>query len=103
MSNGKGTKATFACRHFDREIILLCVRWYLRYKLRLRDRVEMMAERGRAPIRITVDGCAASHRAAIIIARVELLSRIHKSQFALSHLRLRDQAVPAIRNAVLSA
>jgi hypothetical protein len=37
----------FAGRHFDREIILLCVRWYLRFKLSLRDLVEMMAERGR--------------------------------------------------------
>ena len=33
-------------RHFDREVIVLCVRWYLRYKLSLRDLVEMMAERG---------------------------------------------------------
>ncbi|HTF70215.1 MAG TPA: hypothetical protein VK638_46820 [Edaphobacter sp.] len=46
MSNGKGTKAMVAGRHFDREVILLCVRWYLRYKLSLRDLVEMMAERG---------------------------------------------------------
>jgi transposase-like protein len=45
MSNAKGTKAMFAGRHFDREVILLCVRWYLRYKLSLRDLVEMMAER----------------------------------------------------------
>jgi transposase-like protein len=36
----------FAGRHFDREVILLCVRWYLRFKLSLRDLVEMMAERG---------------------------------------------------------
>jgi transposase-like protein len=36
----------FGGRHFDREIIVLCVRWYLRYKLILRDVVEMMAERG---------------------------------------------------------
>src|SRR5258708_36993928 len=33
-------------RHFDREVIVLCVRWYLRYKLSLRDLVEIMAERG---------------------------------------------------------
>jgi transposase-like protein len=39
-------KNLFAGRHFDREVILLCVRWYLRYKLSLRDLVEMMAERG---------------------------------------------------------
>jgi transposase-like protein len=36
----------FKGRHFDREIIILCVRWYLRYKLSFRDLVEMMAERG---------------------------------------------------------
>jgi transposase, IS6 family len=36
----------FNGRHFDPEIIVLCVRWYLRYKLSLRDLVEMMAERG---------------------------------------------------------
>jgi hypothetical protein len=36
----------FAGRHFDREIIILCARWYLRFKLSLRDLVEMMAERG---------------------------------------------------------
>jgi transposase-like protein len=36
----------FKGRHFDRDIIVLCVRWYLRYKLSFRDLVEMMAERG---------------------------------------------------------
>ncbi|MFM0030127.1 IS6 family transposase [Paraburkholderia madseniana] len=36
----------FNGRHFDREVIVLCVRWYLRYKLSLRDLVEIMAERG---------------------------------------------------------
>jgi hypothetical protein len=46
MSKGKGLEGLFDGRHFDREIIVLCVRWYLRYKLSLRDLVEMMAERG---------------------------------------------------------
>lgn len=36
----------FKYRHFDREIIILCVRWYVSYKLSYRDLVEMMAERG---------------------------------------------------------
>ena len=36
----------FKGRHFDREIIILCVRWYLRFKLSFRDLVEMTAERG---------------------------------------------------------
>jgi transposase-like protein len=35
----------FEGRHFDREIIVLCVRWYLRFKLSFRDLVEMMSER----------------------------------------------------------
>ena len=46
MGELKGMKELFAGRHFDREIIVLCVRRYLRYKLSLRDLVEMMAERG---------------------------------------------------------
>jgi transposase-like protein len=45
MSKGKGLEWLFEGGHFDREIIVLCVRWYLRYKLGLRDLVEMMAER----------------------------------------------------------
>ena len=36
----------FKGRDFDREIIVLCVRWYLTYKLSSRDLVQMMAERG---------------------------------------------------------
>src|SRR6202521_853180 len=36
----------FKGRHFDRDVIILCVRWYLRYKLSFRDLVEMMAEGG---------------------------------------------------------
>jgi transposase-like protein len=36
----------FKGRHFNREIIVLCVRWYLRFKLSFRDLVEMMTERG---------------------------------------------------------
>src|SRR5215213_10444831 len=35
----------FRGRHFDRAVIILCVRWYITYKLSYRDLVEMMAER----------------------------------------------------------
>jgi transposase-like protein len=35
----------FKGRHFNHEIILLCVRWYVSYKLSYRDLAEMMAER----------------------------------------------------------
>src|SRR5438874_6840381 len=36
----------FKDRHFDQEIIVLCVRWHLQSKLSTRDLVEMMAEHG---------------------------------------------------------
>ncbi len=228
----------FEGRHFDREIIVLCVRWYLRFKLSFRDLVEMMAERnlsmahttimrwvhhyapeferrwnrfarpagpswrvdetyvkirgqwvylyravdragktvdfrlssrrdvaaakaffrkavktqGSTPTTITLDGYAASHRAvremqadgqlaavttlrsskylnnlieqdhrgvklrigpmldlkrfrtaAVTIAGIELLRRIHKGQFNLGRLRLKDRSTPAVWNAVLAA
>ena len=40
------TSQPFKWRHFQAEIILLCVRWYLRYPLSYRDLEEMMCERG---------------------------------------------------------
>ena len=39
-------QSPFKWRHFEAEIILLCVRWYLRYALNYRDLEEMMRERG---------------------------------------------------------
>jgi transposase-like protein len=46
VSEEKSIAELFRGRHFDREVIILCVRWYLRYKLSSRDLVEMMSERG---------------------------------------------------------
>lgn len=37
---------SFKWRHFEAEIILLCVRWYLKYALSYQDLEEMMLERG---------------------------------------------------------
>ncbi|TKI22204.1 IS6 family transposase, partial [Bacillus mycoides] len=36
----------FKWKHYQPDIILLTVRWYLRYNLSFRDLVEMMEERG---------------------------------------------------------
>jgi IS6 family transposase len=36
----------FKWRHYEADIILLCVRWYLRYALSYRDLEELMRERG---------------------------------------------------------
>ena len=44
----------FKRRHFDRLIIILCVRWSVRFKLSYRDLVEMMAERGLSMAHTTI-------------------------------------------------
>jgi transposase-like protein len=46
MDKLESPEELFAGRHFGREVIVLCVRWFLRFKLSLQDLVEMMAERG---------------------------------------------------------
>jgi transposase-like protein len=46
MAGFLGLDEVFEGRHVDREVIVLCVRWYLRFALSFRDLVEMMAERG---------------------------------------------------------
>ena len=46
MKSSPHLDALFKYRHFDRQIIILCVRWYVSYKLSYRDLVEMMADRG---------------------------------------------------------
>ncbi len=42
----KCNSSPFKWRHYEAEIILLCVRWYCRYGLSYRDLAEMMRERG---------------------------------------------------------
>jgi transposase-like protein len=54
MGKLKSVDELFAGRHFDREVIILCVCWYLRFKLSLRDLVEMMAERGLSMTHTTI-------------------------------------------------
>jgi len=54
----------FEGRHLVRELIILCVRWYLRFEISFRDLVEMMAERGLSMAHTTV--------------MRELLRRIHE-------------------------
>ncbi|PVE22795.1 IS6 family transposase [Microvirga sp. KLBC 81] len=68
----------FKGRHFDRSVILLCVRWYLAYNLSLRNLEEMMAERG-----ISVDH-ATVHR-----------WTIHYAPFLLEQFNRRKRATTA--------
>jgi transposase-like protein len=54
MGKLKTAEELFKGRHLDRGIVILCVRWYLRFKLSLRDLVEMMAERGLSMAHTTI-------------------------------------------------
>jgi transposase-like protein len=46
MTELPSAQELFKGRHFDQEIIVLCVRWYLSFRLSSRNLVQMMAERG---------------------------------------------------------
>jgi IS6 family transposase len=46
--------ALYRGRHFEDVIIILCVRWYLRYSLSYRDLKEIMAERGLSVDHVTI-------------------------------------------------
>jgi putative transposase len=67
----------FKGRHFDRSVILLCIRWYLAYNLSLRNLEEMMAERG-----ISVDH-ATIHRW-VVRYSPELLKRFNARKRAVT-------------------
>ena len=47
-------RSSFAGFRFPREVIVLAVRWYLRYGLSYRDVEELLAERG---VEVALSGC----------------------------------------------
>ena len=47
-------ESIFKWKHFQSDIILLCVRWYLKYPLSYRNLEEMMAERGLSVVHTTI-------------------------------------------------
>jgi transposase-like protein len=67
----------FKGRHFDRSVILLCVRWYLAYNPSLRDLEEMMAERG-----ISVDHATVGRW--VVRYSPELLERFNRRKRAVT-------------------
>jgi transposase-like protein len=54
MTKRKSMADLFKGRHVEREMVILCVRWSLRYLLSSRDPVEIMAERGLAVSHTTI-------------------------------------------------
>src|SRR5437764_14037998 len=50
----RNRSALFKGRHFEAEIIILCVRWYLRFGLSFRNLEEIMAERNLCLDHVTI-------------------------------------------------
>jgi putative transposase len=80
----------FKGRHFDRSVILLCIRWYLAYNLSLRNLEEMMAERG-----ISVDH-ATIHRW-LVRYSPELLKRFNARKRAVTGMWHVDETYIKVR------
>jgi transposase-like protein len=80
----------FKGRHFDRSVILLCIRWYLAYNLSLRNLEEMMAECG-----ISVDH-ATIHRW-VIRYSPELLERFNRHKRPVSQKWHLDETCIKVR------
>jgi len=74
----------FKVPHFDKSVILLCVRWYLAYNLSLRNLKEMMAERGIAMDDSTV------HRWVLHFSP-KLLDRFNRRKRPVAHRRNLDE------------
>jgi transposase-like protein len=76
-------------RRFDAEIVELCVRWYISYRLSYRDLVAMMAESGIVVSHTTILFKSFAS-AAITLAGIELAHRIRKRQFSVGRGRYRN-------------
>jgi transposase-like protein len=97
--------AIYRRRVFDAEIIELCVRWYISYRLSYRDLVEMMAGRGvqvaHPTILPSMAGFKSFTNATVTIAGIELAHRIRKRQFMPSERTVgsKNQAARTVTNA----
>ena len=87
MSKRKSLEGLFAGRHFDRDVIILCVRWYLRYKL--------------SPNAML--GFKRFRNAVTTVAGIELMHRIRKGRCRLNCLHLKEATMPTAWNAFPAA
>src|SRR5215831_8840768 len=84
--------ALFRRRHFQDHVIVLCVRWYLRYCLTLRDLEELMAERG-----LCVDHSTIGRR--VLRYAPELYKRIRRELRPPNRSRRVDETVIGVAGA----
>ena len=86
--------------HFEDAIILLCVRWYLRYSLTYRDLEEIMAERGLSVDHVTIwrwvqrYAPVLSQRVRLELRRPNRSWRVDETYSALSSAQFRRVQVP---------
>lgn len=80
----------FKGRHFDRSVILLCVRWYLAYGLSLRDLKEMMAERGISIDHSTIHRWVV-HFSPVLLTRFNLRKRTVGGKWHMDETKVRGQ------------
>ena len=75
-------------------------------KLRSSEYLNTLIEQDHRGVKLRIGpmlGFKRFRTAAITISGIELLRRIHKGQFNLGGLRLKDRSTPAVWNAVLAA
>jgi transposase-like protein len=75
-------------------------------KLRSSNDLNNLIEQDHRGVKLRLDpmlGLKRFRTAAIIVGGIELLRRIHKGQFNLRSVRLKDRRAPAVWNAVLAA
>ena len=82
MEEPTSARELFKGRHFDHEVIVLCVRWYLTFKLSSRDLVQMMAERGIVLAHTTILRSRAAFWPLKICKASRQIKNIHLIKFA---------------------
>ena len=90
----------FKWKQYESEVILLTVRWYLKYSLRYRDLVEMMKDRGLHIAHTTIMrwlGFKSVKTAEKTIARIEVMHMIGKGQVECNHSSALPKQVFTIR------
>jgi hypothetical protein len=98
MGKQAGVDDLFEGRNFDREVIILCVRWYLRFKLSLRDLLEMMAERGLSLAHTTHARCRLWRRPVSPSRTTSTIESVTSSSVLLVGIDVEISAVPSDRH-----
>lgn len=118
MGNRKSMDASLEGRHFDRDVIILCLRRYLRFNRSLRDLVETISGRGLSVAHTTImrqvqryapefakrwNRFGAKTGRSWRVDETYLKRRGRWTYLYVIPSNIKDAATPAVWNAVLSA